>query len=79
VEVEDLEAGNLNTSFRLEAVHQAVSKEEAPALLRDVTIGTLLTSVRGAWDISDELNQLFPDLELTEAEEFLTNVWNGKP
>ncbi|KAK7747172.1 hypothetical protein SLS62_009114 [Diatrype stigma] len=79
VKVEDLEAGRLETSWGLEAVHQAVSKEEASTLLKAVSIGILLSSSKGAWDSSDELNQLFPDYEFTPVEDFLAKAWEGKP
>ncbi|KAK9421833.1 putative NmrA-like domain-containing protein [Seiridium unicorne] len=77
--VEDLEAGTLRTSWRLEAVHRAVSEDQSSALLKGVLIGTLLSSLKGAWDITDEMNQLFPDYEFTSAEAFLSDVWKGKP
>ncbi|KAI9694550.1 MAG: hypothetical protein M1822_000166 [Bathelium mastoideum] len=77
--VDDLEAGVLKTSWGLEAVHHAVSDDQASALLKDVAIGILLSSLKGAWDISDELNQLFPDYEFTRAESFLAKAWEGKP
>ncbi|PGH27943.1 hypothetical protein AJ80_00197 [Polytolypa hystricis UAMH7299] len=76
--VEDLEAGNLKTSWSLEAVHRAVSEDQASALLKMVSIGILLSSSKGAWDSSDELNQLFPDYKFTPIEEFLAKAWEGK-
>lgn len=79
VKLEDLEAGNLNTSWGLKAVHKAVSEDQASALLKAVSIGILLSSSKGAWDISDDFNQLFPDHEFTSIEEFLAKVWEGKP
>ncbi|CAJ2512366.1 Uu.00g053810.m01.CDS01 [Anthostomella pinea] len=78
VKVEDLEAGELNTSWGLEAVHHAVSDEEASALLKAVCVGVLLSSTKGAWDSSDEMNRLFPDYEFASAESFLAKVWEGK-
>jgi hypothetical protein len=79
VKTEDLEAGNLKTSWGLQAVHGAVSEDQASALLKAVSIGVLLSSSKGAWDISDEMNQLFPDHEFTLVEDFLAKVWEGKP
>ena len=79
VKTEDLEAGYLKTSWGLESVHQAVSEVQASALLKAVAIGTLLSSAKGAWDISDELNQLFPEHEFTPIEDFLAKAWEGKP
>ncbi|KAI0206803.1 hypothetical protein F4808DRAFT_454721 [Astrocystis sublimbata] len=75
MKLEDLEAGELKASWGLEAVHQAVSEDQAQALLKMVCIGTLLSSSKGAWDSSDEMNQLFPDHKFTPIEEFLSEVW----
>ncbi|RYC64224.1 hypothetical protein CHU98_g1993 [Xylaria longipes] len=79
VKVEDLEAGDLKASWGLEAVHQAVPNDQAQALLKMVCIGTLLSSSKGAWDSSDEMNQLFPEYKFTPIEEFLSKVWDGEP
>ncbi|OTA62100.1 NAD(P)-binding protein [Hypoxylon sp. EC38] len=79
VNIKDLEAGNLKTSWNIEAVHNAVSNDEASALLKAVSIGILLSSSKGAWDVSDEMNRLFPDYEFTRMESFLGKVWEGKP
>ncbi|KAH8161539.1 hypothetical protein CIB48_g6716 [Xylaria polymorpha] len=79
MKIEDLEAGELKASWGLEAVHKSVSDEQAQALLKMVCIGTLLSSSKGAWDSSDEMNQIFPEYEFTPIEEFLSKVWDGKP
>ncbi|VUC28758.1 unnamed protein product [Clonostachys rosea] len=79
VSAKDLEAGDLKTSWNLEAVHKAVSDEQASALLKAVSIGILLSSTKGAWDISNEWNELLPDFKFTEAEDFLRTVWEGNP
>jgi hypothetical protein len=79
LKTEDLEAGELKASWSLEAVHQAVPGDQAQALLKMVCIGTLLSSSKGAWDSSDEMNQLFPEYEFTPVEEFLSRVWAGRP
>lgn len=44
-----------------------------------VCIGILLSSSKGAWDSSDEFNQILPEYEFTRAEDFLSKVWEGKP
>ena len=79
IPVDDLKAGRLNASWGLEAVHHAVSPSDAAALLKMVSIGILLSSSKGAWDVSDELNQLFPDYNFVQAEDFLRMAWEGKP
>ncbi|RVD88990.1 uncharacterized protein DFL_000014 [Arthrobotrys flagrans] len=79
VDIEDLEAGNLNTSWGLEAVHHAVANDQASAMLKAVSIGILMSSTKGAWDISNEWNQIFPDYTFDGIEGFLATVWTGKP
>lgn len=48
-------------------------------MLKKVLIGTLLSSAKGAWDVSDAFNKLLPDYEFTQIENFLAKVWEGKP
>lgn len=82
VKLEDLEAGNLFTSWTLGKRHPSFTEDQADQLagmLKTVLVGTLLSSVKGAWDVSDAFNQLLPDYKFTQIEEFLTNVWDGKP
>lgn len=71
VSAEDLEAGELKTSWNIETRHHSVSREEAPRMLKTVSIGMLLGGARGAWDVSDEMNRMFPDHEFVRAEDFL--------
>ena len=79
MKLEDLEAGNLLTSWAVAKKHAAVSDEEATVLFKVVTVGLLLSSVEGAWDVSDELNQLFPGYQFEKIEAFLAGVWADKP
>ncbi|PGH00365.1 hypothetical protein GX51_05864 [Blastomyces parvus] len=75
VKIADLTAGHLMASWGLQSVHQAVSQDQAQDMLKTVSIGILLSSSKGAWDSSDEMNQLFPEYEFTSAEHFLNSVW----
>ncbi|KFY27885.1 hypothetical protein V491_00710 [Pseudogymnoascus sp. VKM F-3775] len=79
VKLEDLEAGNLKTSWTLETKHPSVSEEQAADALKSVLIGALLSGAKGAWDVSDEFNRILPDYKFTQIEEFLANVWEDKP
>jgi hypothetical protein len=78
VKIDALEAGKLDTSWNMTAVHHAVSEDDAGALLKTVSIGMLLSSTKGAWDISDDFNKLFPDHEFSGVEDFLATVWGQK-
>lgn len=79
VKLEDLEAGKLQTSWLLGEKHKAVVEEQAEFITRQVTIGMLLSSAKGAWDVSDGMSRLFPDYKFADIEAFLTNVWGSKP
>jgi len=82
VKLEDLEAGVLRTSWTLGKRHPSFTDDQAEALavvLKTVLIGTLLSSAKGAWDVSDAFNKLLPSYEFTRIENFLANVWEGKP
>lgn len=69
----------MNTTWALEKRHQAVTEEQHASFVKIVSIGILLSSVKGAWDVSDDINQLFPDYEFDGTGDFLTKVWKGKP
>jgi hypothetical protein len=79
VKFEDLENGILTASWTLGASHPSVSGDQVEIMLKAVLIGTLLSSAKGAWDVSDEFNKLLPDFQFTQIEDFLTKAWEGKP
>ncbi|KAF2868786.1 hypothetical protein BDV95DRAFT_579323 [Massariosphaeria phaeospora] len=79
VHVQDLEAGKLETSWALTERHRAVADDPAENMVKMISIGLLLSTSKGAWDGSDELNRIFPDYKFTAIEDFLTDVWGGKP
>ncbi|TAQ86952.1 hypothetical protein B7494_g4724 [Chlorociboria aeruginascens] len=77
VKLEDLAAGNLKASWTLGKRHPSFTEDQAAELagmLKTVLIGTLLSSAKGAWDVSDAFNQLLPDYKFTRIEEFLAKV-----
>jgi hypothetical protein len=78
VKLEDLEAGNLKTSWALETAHSSISDDQAAYFMKAVLIGTLLSGAKGAWAVSDEFNRILPDYKFTQIEDFLTKVWEGK-
>ena len=78
VKLEDLENGRLKTSWSLEARHPSFTGEQVDKALKNVLIGTLVSSAKGGWDVSDEFNQLLPNYKFTEIEEFLAKVWEHK-
>ncbi|TVY78397.1 hypothetical protein LSUE1_G004734 [Lachnellula suecica] len=79
VNLADLENGDLKTSWGLEASHPSADESQIEDLLKTVLIGTRLSGVKGAWDVSNNFNTLLPALEFTQIENFLERVWEGKP
>ncbi|PLB52197.1 NAD(P)-binding protein [Aspergillus steynii IBT 23096] len=77
VKLGDLKTGVLNASWGLEKSHRAVSDEQAAELKKTVSIGILLSSVQGAWDVSEEFNRLFPNHQFDDMKEFLGRVWKA--
>ena len=63
----------------MEAIHSSLLGDQVEEMLKTVLIGTILSSAKGAWDVSNEMNQLAPDFEFTQIEDFLTEVWAGRP
>lgn len=62
----------------MQAAHKAVTDHDAEAvatMLNQVAIGMLLSAVEGAWNVSDELNRMFPAYEFQSPEEFLMKAW----
>ncbi|KAL7786414.1 hypothetical protein V8C43DRAFT_289879 [Trichoderma afarasin] len=78
VKIEDLEAGELKTVWNIKATHHAASKDDSIDMHKAVSVGILLSSTKGAWDSSDEINRLFPDFKFTKATKFLAEVWEGQ-
>jgi hypothetical protein len=79
VKLEDLEVGNLRTSWTLETSHPSVSQEQAAEVLKSVLISTLISGAKGAWDVSDEFNRILPEYKFTQMEDFLGKVWKDQP
>lgn len=82
VQLRDLEAGNLEASWALGKRHPSFTEDLADqlaAMLKTVLIGMLVSSAKGAWDVSDAFNRRLPDFEFTGIEDFLTKAWEGKP
>lgn len=75
----DLEAGQLNASWKAESGHAAFQSEEFEAMAAFLMSGVLLGLSAGALNVSDEWNRLLPDYKFTSAEDFLAEAWSGKP
>ncbi|KAK6069736.1 hypothetical protein SCUP234_10491 [Seiridium cupressi] len=64
LKAEDLQAGILKTNRFTLAISQVAA------------IGLMVSIDRGAWTVTDEWNQLLPDLEFIKAEALLRKLWS---
>ncbi|KAM0814460.1 putative NmrA-like domain-containing protein [Seiridium cardinale] len=64
LKAEDLKAGILKTNRFTLAISQGAA------------IGLMISIDRGAWTVTDEWNQLLPDLEFIKAEALLRKLWS---
>jgi hypothetical protein len=76
---EDLKAGVWKASWTPLINHPSAPPDQIEHFSKMVAAGLLLAIFAGAHLVSDEWNRLLPDYKFTDAEEFLTDAWKGKP
>lgn len=74
-----LEDASFSTSWLPPADHPAITPEIREAFAKQMVAGVLLAALNGAFGVGNEWNQLLPDLRMTKAEDFLSDIWSGKP
>ncbi|KAK3312309.1 hypothetical protein B0H66DRAFT_396595 [Apodospora peruviana] len=79
LKTEDLKTGEIKSSWWPRVGHPSVPKEQVDAMSKMFLAGCLLGAAAGAYTVSDEWNRLLPDYKFTGIEEFLSDVWAGKP
>jgi hypothetical protein len=79
IKSEDLAKGELKTSWLPLIEHPTVTNDAREQFSKHFLVTFLESLPRGAWDVSDEFNQRFPDYKFMSAEEYLTKAWEGKP
>ncbi len=78
----DIRAGEIKASWMpvVAPVNQApMTPEDAANMSKMFVSGVLLSSIPGSWAASDEWNKIFPDYKFDEINEFLGEIWAGKP
>ncbi|KAJ6442815.1 GTP-binding protein ypt4 [Purpureocillium lavendulum] len=78
LKAEDLEAGELKSSWKPTARHPAFSEEQFHAISAKLMSGVLLGISAGALHVSDEWNRLLPEYRFSQAEDFLAEAWRDK-
>ncbi|KAL5340302.1 hypothetical protein BJX70DRAFT_123445 [Aspergillus crustosus] len=79
VKAEDFERGEWQTSWLPVVDHPSIPKDQLEAFGKIGVQGLSLAFSGGSFDVSDEWNQLLPDYKFTQAQEFLEEIWKGKP
>ncbi|KAK0650732.1 hypothetical protein DIS24_g6558 [Lasiodiplodia hormozganensis] len=79
VSLEDLREGQLKTSWCPLITHPCLPDEHREIISRHVMITFLRSVAQGAWTVSDTWNRLLPDNKHISVEDYLTQVWTGKP
>ncbi|KAI4610838.1 hypothetical protein J4E80_007867 [Alternaria sp. BMP 0032] len=79
VKSEDLAKGELKASWLPLISHPTVTDEVREGFSKAFVIMFFEAIRRGAWDVSDEFNQRFPEYKFMSAEEYLSRAWEGQP
>ncbi|KAK6512592.1 hypothetical protein TWF481_001476 [Arthrobotrys musiformis] len=79
LKAEDLKVGVVKSTWIPKVNHPSLSADEIEALSQGFVAGVLLAVSDGAYRVNDAWNRLLPDYKITQAEEFLANVWRDKP
>jgi hypothetical protein len=79
VSSEDIRRGELKSSWVPRMSHPVIPEEDREEYSVQFVIMFFTGILNGAWDVSDEWNQRFPDFKFQSAEEYLTKAWEGKP
>jgi hypothetical protein len=75
---EDIEKGELKSSWVPLMSHPVIPREDREKFSIEFVIMFLQGISNGAWNVSDELNQRYPDFEFQSAESYLGKAWEGK-
>ncbi|GME23603.1 hypothetical protein BKCO1_1000043 [Neofusicoccum parvum] len=79
VSMEDLRVGKLKTTWFPLLNHPGVPEEYKEIVSRNVMISFVRSAAERSWSVSDEWNRLLPHYRFTAAEDYLREVWEGKP
>lgn len=76
---EDILRGVLKSSWKPLMTHPSIPVEQREAFSEQFVIIFFTGILNGAWDVSNEWNQRFPEYRFVGAEEYLSKAWEGKP
>lgn len=76
---EDVAQGVIKSSWIPPLSHPTIPKEQQEAFSKQFLVMFFGAIKSGAWDVSGEFNERYPDYHFMSAEEYLTKAWEGKP
>jgi hypothetical protein len=79
VKSSDVEKGVLDTSWVPEFDHPVIPVDSREEFSRSFVIDFFNAMKRGAWDVSGEWNERFPEYRFVGLEEYLSKAWKGRP
>jgi hypothetical protein len=75
LKMKDVVAGELKTDNYPRIDLPSIPQDQVEAFSKMAIVGILKAYHRGVYDVSNEWNQLLPDLKFTKADELLDQVW----
>ncbi|KAH7389446.1 hypothetical protein DE146DRAFT_664146 [Phaeosphaeria sp. MPI-PUGE-AT-0046c] len=78
VRSEDLEKGELKTSWVPRFSHPAVPDELQEGFSKEFVVDFLLAMEKGKWAVGTEWNERFPEYNFTGLEEYLEKAWGDR-
>jgi hypothetical protein len=79
VRSEDVERGELKTSWVPEFDHPVIPVDSREEFSRSFVIDFFKAMKRGAWDVSGEWNERFPNFKFVGLEQYLSKAWKDRP
>ncbi|RAR12491.1 NAD(P)-binding protein [Stemphylium lycopersici] len=76
---EDVAKGVIKSSWIPPISHPTIPEGEQEAFSKLFIVMFFRAIKSGAWDVSAEFNERYPDYKFMSAEEYLTKAWEGKP
>ncbi|KAL5120592.1 hypothetical protein ACEQ8H_001611 [Pleosporales sp. CAS-2024a] len=78
VKSEDMDKGQLKTSWVPQFSHPAIPADQHPAFSTMFVVCFFVAMKRGAWNVSREFNDMFPEFQFLGLEEYLAKAWKGR-
>ncbi|CAG9950120.1 unnamed protein product [Clonostachys rosea f. rosea IK726] len=75
---EDVESGELKTDNFFRVPFPEIPEDQVESFSKLATISVMLGAKHGLWTVTDEWNEILPDHEFTQVEDFLREIWGSR-